>query len=296
MRTAEKPVVLMLDDHGDTLLLAKEAFEGVHGHEFVGVSTVEEAMKALHDATGNVVAFVDIHISGSKKNGFDLLTYIQQNLPFKVVPYAYTGDTSLTVEIKALRAGAINVFHKTVDPLDRLVAYAEESLVGRILKKAVLDELTHVSRFSFFQHQAITGMKTARERKDDKHPSEFSLLVINPKDMKNVNNTHGILEGDKVLGMIARIVKGNVRPSDPICRKSGDKFLIWLPGVDRGTALDIGEKISRWVCTTPVKTDCGSEIFMEIEYAATHLSREDISEDEAQQLDQLIGEVYRELS
>jgi diguanylate cyclase (GGDEF)-like protein len=59
----------------------------------------------------------------------------------------------------------------------------------------------------------------------------FSLLVIDMKRFKDVNDTHGHVVGDEVLKVVAQRLRHSVREKDLVIRQGGDEFLIATDGL-----------------------------------------------------------------
>jgi diguanylate cyclase (GGDEF)-like protein len=59
----------------------------------------------------------------------------------------------------------------------------------------------------------------------------FSLLVIDMKRFKDVNDTHGHTVGDEVLQVVAQRLRHSVRENDLVIRQGGDEFLIATDGL-----------------------------------------------------------------
>ena len=289
----EKPVVLMVDDDQEIREMATTYFEEVHGHHFITANSFDDAVRVIHDTPGQIVAFVDIHLKGGRKSGLDLLRYIQENASHRVVAYAFTGETSLLVEAKALQAGAINVFHKSVDQIDRLVVYAEESLVSRLVRRWAEDDLTGLDHFHAFRRAVLAELTAARDRQERKNPSVFALLFIDADKFKAINDTHGHLAGDMALKEISRILRANVRPTDHLCRKGGDEFLVWLPGAGEAKAVQVGEQIQKAVAETPLKSESGALISFSVSIGASQITPEEIGDDVSQALDGMIAQANR---
>lgn len=289
----EKPVVLMVDDDQEIREMATTYFQEVHGHHFITANSFDDAVRVIHDTPGQMVAFVDIHLKGGRKSGLDLLHYIQENASHRVVAYAFTGETSLLVEAKALQAGAINVFHKSVDQIDRLVVYAEESLVSRLVRRWAEDDLTGLDHFHAFRRAVLAELTAARDRHDPKHPAVFSLLFIDADKFKAINDTHGHLAGDMALKEISRILRANVRPTDHLCRKGGDEFLVWLPGAEEAKAMQVGEQIQAAVASTSVKAESGEPISFSVSIGASQITHEEIGDDVTQALEGMIARANR---
>ena len=284
----------MVDDEKEIRELAKTYFEEVHGHHFIAANSFDEAVRVIHDTQGQIVAFIDIHLRGGSKSGLDLLRYIQDNASHRVVAYAFTGEQSLLVEAKALQAGAINVFHKSVDQIDRLVVYAEESLVSRLVRRWAEDDLTGLDNFHGFRRAVKAEMTASRDRKDGHYPAVSSLLFIDADRFKSINDTYGHLAGDRVLTEIARVLRANVRPTDHLCRKGGDEFLVWLSGADEKRAMEAGTQLQKAVAACSLKTESGETIPFSISVGASQIRREEIGPDVDQVLEDLIVRANRD--
>lgn len=60
---------------------------------------------------------------------------------------------------------------------------------------------------------------------------EGIFIIIDMDNFKNVNDTYGHIEGDKVLKRFAGLLKKNTLPDDLLIRIGGDEFVIFRPHV-----------------------------------------------------------------
>ncbi len=59
------------------------------------------------------------------------------------------------------------------------------------------------------------------------------LLILDLDHFKTVNDEHGHLAGDEVLGAVAAAVRAEVREHDLVGRFGGEEFVVLLPGLSR---------------------------------------------------------------
>jgi diguanylate cyclase (GGDEF)-like protein len=81
----------------------------------------------------------------------------------------------------------------------------------------------------------------------------YSVLLIDIDHFKNVNDTFGHEQGDRVLQHIAHDLSRSCRITDFASRYGGEEFLLILPNTPLESALRVANKICRMV------GDCGIE-------------------------------------
>jgi diguanylate cyclase (GGDEF)-like protein len=77
--------------------------------------------------------------------------------------------------------------------------------------------------------------------------SALSLIFIDVDNFKQVNDTYGHLEGDKVLAKLGGILKRNTRSIDIASRWGGEEFAIIMPETDLSGARTFAERIRETV-------------------------------------------------
>jgi diguanylate cyclase (GGDEF)-like protein len=86
---------------------------------------------------------------------------------------------------------------------------------------------------------------------DDGEPSRFALVLCDADRFKQINDTLGHAEGDRVLEQIAQSITEAVREDDLAFRLGGDEFLILLPEASLEQARDVASRIGRFEFSHP---------------------------------------------
>ncbi len=115
-------------------------------------------------------------------------------------------------------------------------------LEGKIFRHtfsiAIRDSLTSLYNYEYFY-----GSLDQILAESAKLSRSVSLAVIDVDDFKRFNDKHGHLEGDRILSVIASIIKPLVRSEDVAARYGGDELVIIFPNTGKFAALKICERI-----------------------------------------------------
>lgn len=104
--------------------------------------------------------------------------------------------------------------------------------------KSKTDPLTGLAnRFGYDQQLANELERFQR------YGTTFSLCVADIDFFKRINDEYGHLAGDKVLRLMARILRANLRNVDFIARFGGEEFVILMPSTDGPSAHTAAEKV-----------------------------------------------------
>jgi diguanylate cyclase (GGDEF)-like protein len=118
------------------------------------------------------------------------------------------------------------------------VAMENVALHDQMRRQATVDELTGLSNHRRF-HEVLAN-EIARSRRS-RRPTALALIDID--DFKAVNDSHGHLNGDKVLEVVADTLADRCRATDEPARYGGDELALVLPETDVEGALTIAETI-----------------------------------------------------
>ncbi|OYT72772.1 MAG: hypothetical protein CFK52_03940 [Chloracidobacterium sp. CP2_5A] len=133
-----------------------------------------------------------------------------------------------------------------------------QQLVGA-LEKARLHELATVD--------GLTGLLNARAAraklaeifaKTLSANGQMSLIMFDIDYFKKVNDTYGHEVGNEVLKHLAKVARDKLRDTDIAGRYGGEEFIVVLPNTPARSALDVAERLRRYIETRPVPTAAGN--------------------------------------
>lgn len=105
-------------------------------------------------------------------------------------------------------------------------------------QKITTDHLTGVASRSHLMNQAHFEIANSFSKN-----KQLSLIVFDLDNFKQINDSLGHSQGDKVLIEISRIATLSIRKTDLLSRLGGDEFVILLPNTALHEAADVAEKI-----------------------------------------------------
>lgn len=82
----------------------------------------------------------------------------------------------------------------------------------------------------------------------------LSLLVVDLRSLKQVNDTYGHQAGDRALQQAAQVFRDRLRSSDLAFRIGGDEFALLLPDTDTSGAVTVAEAVVGRLGATPVES------------------------------------------
>ena len=146
---------------------------------------------------------------------------------------ARTGISSAQNEIADL-AKAFDDMASALESRDKERLEAEKNLE----KQASIDTLTGI-----FNRRAGLIIMEQSHAASVRNKVPMSLCYIDLDGFKEVNDTYGHAEGDRVLVFAAELLKKAIRVSDSVCRMGGDEFLLILPDCDQENAVQLWNRV-----------------------------------------------------
>ena len=109
---------------------------------------------------------------------------------------------------------------------------------AQLWEMAVTDSLTGLYVRRFFKVKLEEELRRAIRYKHN-----FSIMMIDIDRFKDVNDTYGHPQGDRILEKIAMLLKKYTRDTDLIARYGGEEFVVYLPETSSYEALGVAERI-----------------------------------------------------
>jgi len=104
------------------------------------------------------------------------------------------------------------------------IALKNAALVEELHSAATTDQLT-----GLYNRRALEERLKAELQRASRHGLHTSIVLIDIDHFKLVNDNLGHLEGDRLLGILAKIFSKQSRNLDIVGRLGGDEFLVILP-------------------------------------------------------------------
>ena len=107
---------------------------------------------------------------------------------------------------------------------------------------AITDLLTGLYNKAYFTEaikREISRGKTSQE--------PLSLIMFDFDNFKELNDTKGHIEGDRILKEIGNMLKDQIRSVDIACRYGGEEFTVILPETSQEDAFAMAERLRKTV-------------------------------------------------
>jgi len=154
----------------------------------------------------------------------------------------------------SLQTTLLHYFHSIAGLLKEPRILSEKDLsVLRV--NAITDPLTGLYNRRFLMDHLNREIARA-----DRSDGIVSIVLLDLKDFKAVNDHFGHPVGDTVLVKTAQIIRELLRGVDAGCRWGGDEFVVVLPSTDLFSALTVAERIRVKIAETALPAGSGMHV------------------------------------
>jgi diguanylate cyclase (GGDEF)-like protein len=160
----------------------------------------------------------------------------------------------------------------------RIVPLLSGSLAfEKSLSNALTDALTNLPNERAF-YLVLENQIAEAQRLSEKR--QLTVLVMDIRNFKDVNDQYGHSTGDQILAFAAATIKNQLRQMDFLARSSSDEFFAVLPTASQDITEDIIKRIERAFILNPYKIAHEENIHLQIGFgAATFLQDGETAEE-----------------
>jgi two-component system, cell cycle response regulator len=218
--TAHLRVLLVEDSTAQAHLISQTLDMDRTPFGVVRADCLAAALERLADSAIDLILLDLVLLDSQGLDTFAAVHTAYPELPIIVL----SGSSDETIALRAVAEGAQDyLFKATASPevLARSIRYAMER--HRTLKQlrhvALFDDLTGVYNRRGFMFLAEQNLAAARAG-----GTPITILFLDVDHLKQINDLHGHLEGDRALTDVADILRGTFRAADLVGRLGGDEF------------------------------------------------------------------------
>jgi diguanylate cyclase (GGDEF)-like protein len=243
MKTKKQRKVLVVDDSQANLILLKAHLKSMG---LIAILT-ENATDGIRMATEQKPDIILLDVMMPEIDGFETCRRLKANVQTSAIPIIFVSAKDQSEDkISGLKLGAVDYVTK---PFNRGELQARIGIVlhmielqERLLLLANTDELTGLSNRRHFFEILEREILQAKIR-----GSSVAVMMFDIDHFKNVNDSYGHLNGDKVLQQIGKILNENIYPLDLAARYGGEEFVVLMPGMPVEVAGQRAEKLRKVV-------------------------------------------------
>jgi len=257
MINENKKTLLIVDDTKINIDILIELLGGVYD-----ILVSLNSSRALELLEENHIDLILLDILMPGINGYDLCRVLKAKESTASIPVIFITANSDEESIDtAFEVGGIDYITKPFKALELLARIKTHLKTKELLHdleeshkeleiQASQDHMTKLYNRRYFAEISKKIMQLSKRNK-----KELSVLMIDIDKFKNINDTYGHQVGDEVIISFANILKEFSRDSDVACRFGGEEFLLLLPETDLDGAMQIAEKLRKYVEEFTIKLE-----------------------------------------
>lgn len=160
------------------------------------------------------------------------------------VPLKYNGALFGVLQFFSNLPGAFNAdaLIKLEAAAERVAPMIQSSLsYERSLSSALTDPLTELPNERAFRLILENQIAESQRNRGDR---PLTMIAIDVRNFDEINSRFGHSTGDRLLGLIAQVIKCQLRQMDFVARSNNDEFLAIFPTADETVTSEIVDRIN----------------------------------------------------
>lgn len=214
--------ILVVDDEPDLLLILTKRISEA-GYEVVCAENGIQALSAIKNSPPDLIV-LDIMMPGM--GGLELKRILNEDPTTADIPVIFlSAKAQVENKVEGLRLKADDYMTKPFEAPELLVRI--ESILARrdhYEKIATTDGLTGLANAAYCRKQMKLFFDIAK-----RYRRGFALAVLDIDNLKFFNDQYGHKAGDRVISIVAGVIREKLRKSDFTARYGGDEFVILFP-------------------------------------------------------------------
>ncbi len=228
--------ILIIDD--DPIILSMlESFLSKGNYKILTVNSGKLAFEILEKQKPDLI-ISDIMMPDM--DGYEMRRKLLNDERFKYIPFIFLSAKGGSKDI--VKGIEMNVDDYIAKPFDSTILLAK---VNAILQRYDgLYQLIHYDILTgLYNRRAIEIFLKEELERAKRYERPLGVLLLDLDYFKNVNDNFGHDFGDKVLKMVADVLKANIREIDYAGRYGGEEFLVIMPETDQKESMVVAERL-----------------------------------------------------
>ncbi|PPD46728.1 MAG: diguanylate cyclase [Methylobacter sp.] len=224
--------VLLVDD--DEILAGHYALTlSAAGMDTYAISSPSGLLGAITEFQPEII-LMDLYMP--ECTGVEALKVIRQDAQFDSLPVVFlSAESSLAIQQDAMKIGAEDFLQKPISDTNLVLAVSIRVERFRALNKLIRqDSLTGLLNHIAFKLRLEAEVDRCRRANEP-----IAVVMLDIDHFKQVNDTYGHPQGDRVIKSIALLLRKRLRKSDIIGRYGGEEFVIAMPNTLPALAVSI---------------------------------------------------------
>jgi diguanylate cyclase (GGDEF)-like protein len=238
--------ILLVDDDRAMLTALTEMVRDC-GFQALPASTWSEAIRVFRQSKPDLVL---LDVMMPTIDGFKLARILKSENSEAFVPVILlTGLGDIESKRRGMASGADDFLTKPVTPVELEIRLSSmlrikeltdqiQSANAKLAELAVTDALTLLHNRRSLNDALEREFARARRYKHS-----LAVYMLDIDHFKKVNDTHGHATGDRVLSLVAAVMRKSTRETDVVGRYGGEEFMILAPETSASDAHMVGERV-----------------------------------------------------